>query len=287
MSAPGQHPWLKIARGEAPLVVSIPHAGTDIPEPFGRGLVSPWLARVDADWWLPQLYDFASTLGASVIRTDVSRTIIDVNRDPSGASLYPGQATTELCPVTTFDGAPLYRPGQEPTAADIALRREAYFDPYHAALSAELARLRARHPLVVLYDAHSIRSVVPRLFDGELPIFNIGTNDGRAADPSLARLVEEACDSTTDFSRVTNGRFKGGYVTRSKGQPAAGVHAIQMELATRGYLHEPAGPLAEANWPPPYEEAVARPLRAALQRVLGACLRFAESHMNGRGGPRP
>ncbi|MFO0996664.1 MAG: N-formylglutamate deformylase [Alphaproteobacteria bacterium] len=285
MTERAPHPWLEVARDEAPLIVSIPHAGTEIPEAFLSRFASPWLARVDADWWMPELYDFAGSLGATVIRTRISRSVIDVNRDPSGVSLYPGQATTELCPVSTFDGEPLYRGGEEPAAADIAERRVAYFDPYHEALSSEIARLRARHPVVVLYDAHSIRSVVPRLFEGTLPNFNIGTNDHRAADPALGHRVEEACDGVAGFTRITNGRFKGGYITRSKGRPDAGVHAVQMELAIRSYAPEPSGRPAEANWPPPYDERTAEPVRAVLKRVLGTCLEFATTHTKRRGDP--
>jgi N-formylglutamate deformylase len=264
--------WLHVTRGDAPLVVSIPHAGTMIPADIEARLVSPWLARKDADWWLEQLYAFADGLGATVVRTGVSRTVIDVNRDPSGVSLYPGQATTGLCPVDTFDGEPLYRPGQEPDAAEIAERRARFFDPYHASLQAELDRLIARHGKVVLYDAHSIRSRAPRLFDGELPQFNIGTNSGAACDPDLTRRVEAACD-TTGLSRVTDGRFKGGWITRHYGRPARDVHAVQMELACRGYIDEPAL-LTPDNWPAPYVPARAAPLRAALTDVLKACLAF-------------
>ena len=179
------HPdWLTVIRNDAPLVVSLPHTGTDIPAGYERGLVSPWLARKDADWWIERLYDFASSLGATVVRTTISRTVIDVNRDPSGVSLYPGQATTELCPTTTFDGEPLYKPGAAPTADEIAARRARFFDPYHAALAAEVARLRANHGKVVVYDCHSIRSVIPRLFEGTLPNFNIGNNGGVTCAPS-------------------------------------------------------------------------------------------------------
>src|SRR6201989_2585571 len=140
--------WLEIVRGHAPLIVSIPHSGTDIPSDIENELVSPWLARKDADWWGHKLYDFAPALDATIIRTSISRTVIDVNRDPSGASLYPGQATTELCPTTTFDGEPLYRAGQEPDEAEIAQRRTIFFDPYHEALAGEIERLRARHGTV-------------------------------------------------------------------------------------------------------------------------------------------
>jgi N-formylglutamate deformylase len=169
--------WLTVRRGEAPLVVSLPHTGTEIPAPFDEDLVGGWLARKDADWWIDRLYDFAGNLGATVIHTAISRTVIDVNRDPSGVSLYPGQATTGLCPATTFDGEPLYK-STAPDAAAITLRREKYFDPYHDALAAELDRLRRSHGRIVLYDCHSIRSVIPRLFEGTLPEMNIGTNSG-------------------------------------------------------------------------------------------------------------
>ena len=266
--------WLALHRGDAPLIVSFPHTGIDIPAEIEAGLVSPWLARKDADWWVDRLYDFAADLGATMIRTAISRTVIDVNRDPSGASLYPGQATTELCPTTTFDGEPLYPEGGAPDPAEIARRRDAYFEPYHAALAAEIVRLRAGHRRVVLYEAHSIRSVIPRLFEGPLPNFNIGTNSGQSCDPALTHAVEAVCDAAA-YSRVTNGRFKGGYTTRRYGRPAEGVHAIQMELACRGYMDDPAGPVGPESWPTPYDEARAAPMRAALTDILKACVAFA------------
>jgi formiminoglutamase len=267
--------WLHIHRGDAPLVVSIPHAGTEIPADVESRLVSPWLARKDADWWLERLYDFTGDLGASGVRTGVSRTVIAVTRDPSGVSLYPGQATTGLCPTETFDGEPLYLAGQEPDAAEIAARRERFFDPYHAALRGELDRLVAVHGKVVLYDVHSIRSHAPRLFDGELPQFNIGTHSGAACAPALAAAVEAACDAT-GLSRVTNGRFKGGWITRHYGQPEQGVHAVQMELACRGYIDEPPA-LTPESWPTPYHPPRAAPLQAALTDVVKACLAFAST----------
>jgi len=269
--------WLQVRRGSAPLIVSFPHTGTEIPPEIEARLVSPWIGRKDADWWTERLYDFAGQLGATLVRTTVSRTVIDVNRDPSGASLYPGQATTELCPTTTFDGEPLYQDGMAPGAEEIARRRNAWFDPYHAALAAEINRLKAGHGAVVLYEAHSIRSLIPRLFDGPLPHFNVGTNSGASCDTALAAGVEAACDAS-GFSRVTNGRFKGGYTTRHYGRPEAGVHAIQMELACRGYMDDPAGPPTPETWPTPYDPDRAGPMRAALTNVLQACLSFARTH---------
>lgn len=266
--------WLTVLRGSKPLVVTLPHTGTELVAGIEPGLVSTWLARKDADWWIDKLYDFAGGLGATVIRTAISRTVIDVNRDPSGVSLYPGQATTELCPTTTFDGEPLYRAGHAPGEDEIAARRRAYFEPYHRAVAAEIARLRARYSVVALYDCHSIRSRIPRLFEGMLPNFNIGTNSGASCSPTLTAQVETICGEG-DFSRVTNGRFKGGYTTRHYGRPVGGVHAMQMELACRGYMREPLEETGSADWPAPYDEALAAPMRGLLERVLRACLEFA------------
>ena len=267
--------WLTIHEGSAPLVIGLPHTGTDIPDAVEARMTSPWLARKDADWWVDRLYDFAVEMGATTVRTAMSRSLIEVNRDPSGASLYPGMTTTGLCPTETFDGEPLYRPGQEPDEAEIAERRATWFDPYHAALQAQIERLRIDGP-VVLYDAHSIRSVVPRLFDGELPQFNIGDNDGATCAPELTQAVEAAC-AVSGSSLVVNGRFKGGWTTRRYGRPENGVHAIQMELADRGYILDPAGPVSPDNWPSPYEPARAEEMRQHLRRVLTACIAFAET----------
>ncbi|MGE4064183.1 MAG: N-formylglutamate deformylase [Rhodospirillaceae bacterium] len=267
--------WLTLAEGNAPLILSMPHTGTALADIEPR-LVSPWLARKDADWWIEKLYDFAHALGATIVRTALSRTVIDVNRDPSGASLYPGQATTDLCPTTTFDGEPLYKPGQAPKEAEIAERRALYYDPYHNALGGQITRLHAKHKTVVLYDCHSIRSVVPRLFTGELPNFNIGTNSGKSCAPELEAAVAGAC-AKTPYSHVVNGRFKGGYITRHYGHPARNVHAVQMELACRGYLKECSGPVAEKDWPVPFDPEFAAPMRAALSQILNACLDFAKN----------
>jgi len=263
--------WLHVTRGEAPLVVSIPHTGVDLvglEERFN----SPWLARKDADWRIEDLYDFVRGLDATIIRTTISRAVIDVNRDPSGASLYPGSATTELCPTTTFDGEPLYLTGRALSDGEIEERRLLFFQPYHSALKGEIARLRGRFRRVALYDCHSIRSRIPRLFAGELPAFNLGTNSGASADPALISAVAEILRASGQ-SFIVDGRFKGGWITRSLGAPAAGVNALQMELACRAYLSEPAvvGP---QNWPAPYEEARAAAARAILRDAFSAILRW-------------
>ncbi|HEX6241664.1 MAG TPA: N-formylglutamate deformylase [Polyangiales bacterium] len=268
--------WLTIRRGAAPLLVSFPHTGTDLPGELVQGFVSPWLARKDADHWVHLLYDFVHELGATSVRTAISRSVIDVNRDPSGMSLYPGQTTTELCPTATFDGEALYRAGHEPDESEIARRRERYFAPYHAALSRELERLLALHGVVVLYDAHSIRSFAPRLFAGALPELNLGNYDGKSCGVALLEQAEKLCAGSR-FSCISNGRFKGGYITRHYGRPQRGVHALQMELAMRAYLHEPDAAPTPDNWPPPYDPAQAAALRAALRSILEFCLAFASA----------
>lgn len=265
--------WLTIEPRDAPLIVSLPHTGTHIPAPIAERCASLAIARRDADWWIDQLYDFARQLGATIVQTQISRTVIDVNRDPSGVSLYPGQATTDLVPLTTFDGVPLWLSGHEPTSEEVTTRRRQYFDPYHNALRAEINRLRRSHTHIVLYDCHSIRSRIPRLFDGELPIFNIGTNSGRSCDARLEASIS-AIATASGHSSVANGRFKGGYITRVHGDPARGVHAVQMELACRGYMREPLGEIDDAVWPPAYDPEFAAPIRTTLQQVLAACRDF-------------
>ncbi|WP_380784316.1 N-formylglutamate deformylase [Sphingomonas sp. R86520] len=266
--------WLQVHRGDAPLIVAFPHTGTDLVDVEG-GFASPWLARRDTDWWIDDLYAFAKDLGATTVRTAISRSVIDVNRDPSGVSLYPGMATTELCPTTNFDGEPLYEGGEGPNAAEIARRQALWFDPYHAALTAEIARLRATHDAVVLYDAHSIRSHIPRLFEGELPQFNIGTNGGTTCAPALTAAVERHC-AASGLGHVIDGRFRGGWTTRHYAAPEDGFHAIQMELAIRGYMDEPAD-LTPGNWPSAFDPARTSPIAATLSDILEACLAFARA----------
>jgi len=258
--------WLTIAHGDAPMIISMPHAGTHIPGDVLPTLRDAKQAISDADFYVDKLYQFAAQDAVTIITTAISRTVIDINRDPSGVSLYPGQATTGLCPTERFDGTPLYHDGCEPDEAEIARRRAAYFNPYHTALHAEIERLRASHAKVVLYDAHSILSHVPRLFPGELKQFNIGSFEGKSCASALTHAVSAACGE----SQIVNGRFKGGWITRHYGAPSQGVHAIQMELAMRGYLNE-----AE-EWPPRWDAERAQMLHPMLRNIIAACLNFAK-----------
>jgi N-formylglutamate deformylase len=229
-----------LTRGTLPLLVSIPHAGTHIPSELAQRMTPQALQRADVDWHLPQLYGFAAEIGASVLAATHARHVIDLNRPPEDESLYPGQDVTGLLPVDTFRKEPLYRPGEEPDAAETARRRERYWRPYHAALQAELERLLGRHGRVALWDAHSICSVLPRFFEGRLPDLNLGTADGRACTPSVQAAAVAAMAAQDTFTHVANGRFKGGWITRHYGAPAQGVHALQLEVCQCTYMDEEA-----------------------------------------------
>lgn len=229
--------FVEVTRGDSPVVLGLPHTGTDLPSECLGGLNETGRAIADTDWHIHQLYaDLLDNL--SSVRTTIHRYVIDVNRDPSGQSLYPGQNTTGLCPLTDFDGVPIYLDGHAPEAAEVERRRIAYHAPYHAALAAELQRVKAIHGFAVLYDCHSIRSYIPFLFGGTLPDFNIGTNTGMTCDPTLEAAVANLCHSAKGYTTTANGRFKGGWTTRHYGQPAQGIHAIQMELAQSTYMIE-------------------------------------------------
>jgi formiminoglutamase len=262
--------FLRIEQRNGPLLLSMPHGGTALPDWLTPRLTPAGLAIDDTDWWIDQLYDFAAALDATVVRTTLSRYVIDVNRDPSGASLYPGQATTELCPVQTFDGVTLYHAGEAPDARDIGARRDRYFLPYHAALERELARLKSLQGYALLFDCHSIRSVVPRLFEGTLPVFNIGTNSGASCAEGIAAAVVHACAGHAAYDYALNGRFKGGWITRRYGRPADGIHAVQLELAQRAYMTEAR--------PWPFDAAKAEHLRPILRAALGGMIDWAGTH---------
>lgn len=228
----------RLHRGTAPLLVSLPHDGSALPEGLAERLTDSARRVPDTDWHVSRLYDFARELGASVLVPYYSRYVVDLNRPPDDTSLYPGQNTTGLCPVTQFSGEPVYRPGREPDAAEIAARVERYWRPYHATLQAELERLRAEHGRVVLWEGHSIRGRLPYLFEGELPDLNLGTAGGASCSPALQRRLEQVLAAQGRYSHVANGRFKGGYITRHYGRPDAGVEAVQLELAQRTYMDE-------------------------------------------------
>jgi len=232
-----------LQRGSAPLLVSLPHDGTAIPDEIAARM-TPQARRVpDTDWHVGLLYAFARELGASVIAPRWSRYVVDLNRPPDGHALYPGRSETGLVPFNTFGSEPIYQHGAEPDAEEVAARVDTWWRPYHAALRQELQRLREAHGRVVLWDGHSIRSRVPMFFDGQLPDFNLGTGNGASCSPALqARLTEilhaHASPGSSTYSHVVNGRFKGGHITRHYGKPAESIEAVQLELAQCTYMDE-------------------------------------------------
>jgi N-formylglutamate deformylase len=251
-------------RGDRPLLVSLPHVGTEIPSDQRSRYVERALASEDTDWFLERLYGFVAERGASLIVPRFSRYLIDLNRPSENAPMYPGVNNTELCPTRFFTGDPLYRTGQAPDAAEIARRVREYWMPYHDALRDELARLRAAHGHAVLFDGHSIRSELPWLFEGRLPDMNVGTVDGASCAPSLRAAVAAVFAAQSGFSHVLDGRFKGGHITRHFGRPQQGVHAVQLEMCFSAYMDET----------PPYRWHDARAAQVSpLLRTLVGVLR--------------
>ncbi|MHC1481354.1 N-formylglutamate deformylase [Frateuria aurantia] len=259
-----ESPVFDLHQGAIPLLISMPHVGTLIPPDVAAAMTDIAVHVDDCDWHLDRLYQSALRQGASILRPFHARYVIDLNRPPDSANLYPGQDTTGLLPVDTFAREALYREGQEPDAAEQLRRRDLYWQPYHRALAAELARLRGRHGKVLLWEAHSIRSRVPRFFDGQLPDFNFGTVDGASAVDGLAEALVASVEAEGRYSAVANGRFKGGYITRQYGRPDQGVHALQLELAQRTYMQE--------TRPYAYDEGKARQLVPLVEDLLQTAL---------------
>lgn len=257
-----------LRRGNAPLLVSLPHVGHAIPEDLRDAYVERALASEDTDWHLERLYDFVAELDASVIVPRFSRYVIDLNRPPDDTPMYPGASNTELCPTRFFTGDPLYREGREPDPAEVDRRRRQYWQPYHDALRAELDRMCERWGHAVLFDGHSIQSELPWLFEGRLPDLNLGTDEGRSCDPGLREMVVGVLQAQQDFSHVVDGRFKGGYITRHYGEPQHRVHALQMEKCQCLYMDERRGEGADFA----YDEASAARLKPLLRQVLAATL---------------
>jgi len=256
-----------IYEGKLPLLISVPHDGCHLPKEQQDRMTQIGLQVPDTDWHVAELYDFARELGASVLVANYSRYVVDLNRSASDDVLYPGQLVTGLCPEQTFSGEDIYAAGGV-TAQEKAERIASYWQPYHARIDAGLVAMRAKHGYALLWDAHSIPSVVPRLFDGELPELNIGTDDGRScAVPVEAAVVDAARDGP--YSIAVNGRFKGGYITRQYGRPDDGVHAVQLEIAQRAYMNEATTV---------FDAEKAGRLREILRQMLQAFLDAAREH---------
>lgn len=251
---------VEVTRGSSSFILGLPHTGTHVPADIWERLNDEGAKLRDTDWHVDRLYD-GLLPGATTVRATFHRYVIDANRDPSGESLYPGQNTTGLVPLTDFDNQPIWKKGAEPTAQDVDERLQAFHAPYHAALRAEIDRVLAEHGIAIVYDCHSIRSRCPFLFDGQLPDFNIGTDNGATCAPALELAVSDVCSAAEGYSHVVNGRFRGGWTTRHYGRPEGNVHAIQMELAQATHLTTEAPPFA-------YDDDKAEKLRVHLGAIL-------------------
>ena len=251
-------------RGRAPLLVSLPHDGTELPPDIAARMTDAARAVPDTDWHVSRLYAFARELGASILVPRYSRYVVDLNRPPDDTSLYPGQNTTGLCPTRRFSGDPVYLAGQEPSAGEVRERVERYWRPYHDALRDELERLRTAHGRVVLWEGHSIRgSGLPFLFEGRLPDLNLGTANGASCSPRLQARLEAVLSAQTGYDWVANGRFKGGHITRHYGDPVRGIDAVQMETSQRNYMDEDSFE---------YDQGKAARLQVVLRNLIEAAM---------------
>lgn len=260
----------KFRAGRTPLLVSMPHTGIHVPKSLLGRMTAEAKRLPDTDWHLERLYDFLDEIGASVLVATHSRYVVDLNRPPDNANLYPGQDTTPLVPLDTFHKKPLYHRGEEPDAGEIAERVEAVWKPYHARLAQELGRLREQYDYALLWDAHSIFSEVPRFFSGTLTELNLGTADGRSCGTGIG---EGLMRKVSGYGAVLNGRFKGGYITRTYGDPANGVHAVQLELSEATYMSE--------SPPFRFNESLAKRLRPQLRALVEAFCRLGHGQRTG------
>lgn len=260
----------KFIAGQLPLLVSLPHDSTYIPPEIAKRMTDAALATPDTDWHVAKLYDFAAAQGISVLTATHSRYVIDLNRDPSGTSLYAGASNTELCPVTTFDFQPIYEEGKAPGNSEITQRTVEYWQPYHEKIEEELANLKARFGVAILFEGHTIRSEVSRFYDGRIPDLNLGTASGSSAAPEL---TDSAFASLLGhgYSAVLDDRFTGGYITRHYGAPDKETHAIQLELTWRNYMDE-------ASFQ--YVPARADRLKSVLKALLAVLIEWAEKQTN-------
>ena len=254
-------------QGTVPLLISMPHAGLNLTPTVEAGLVPEATGLPDTDWHIPRLYDFAEEMGASLLAAEYSRFVIDLNRPSDDKPMYVG-ATTGLFPSILFEGDPLFKEGQTPSAEERATYLQKIWGPYHRQLQEELQRLRDQFGYALLWDAHSIRAQIPHLFEGQLPDFNLGTFNGASCDPSLAAELEAVCAGASGITHVLNGRFKGGHITRHYGDPSQNIHAVQLELVQRAYMEEVP--------PFKYREDLAAPTREVIKGLLQTMLAWGQ-----------
>ena len=262
----------EFVEGTAPLVVSMPHNGTEIPPEIAARMTEHARRLPDTDWHVARLYEFASEMSASVLKPIHSRYVVDLNRAPDGQALYQNASNTELCPRTCFDESPIYGDGQAPEEAEIADRVAVYWQPYHTKIQDVLQQMLREHGIALLYDAHSIRSHVPRFFEGQLPDFNIGTAEGTSCAQGLEQRAADILGQAQNYTLSVNGRFKGGHITRAYGQPGKNIHAIQLELSQSTYMQE--------DHPFAYRDDLAERLQPILRQLIEGLIDWAANGTN-------
>lgn len=258
-------PSYTLIKGSVPLLISMPHNGEQIPQGIANNMTELAKTVPDTDWHKDKLYDFAKAMGAYIIMPKYSRYVIDLNRDPDGVDLYPGANSTELCPTTAFDLSPLYLEGMQPNTDEVTQRIKLYWQPYHEAVSTTINAIKDEFGKAVLLEAHSILSHVPRFFEGQLPDFNFGTANGTSCSEQLITEINEL--DFAPYNKITNGRFKGGFITRQYGSPKNNVHAVQLELSQHTYMNEPN---------PAYDEQLASQVKPKLKQLVQCLIDFAQ-----------
>ena len=251
--------------GGVPLLVSVPHDGRQLPDDIARQMTDTGRSLPDTDWHVARLYSFAKEFGASMIIANYSRYVVDLNRPADDAAMYEGQLVTGLCPTRTFSGKDIYA---DKVTIDTDDRVRRYWRPYHDEIKKTLEGLRESHGYALLWDAHSIASRVPTLFEGELPVLNFGTWDGRSCSNAMSDALLRAA-AENPYDAVLNARFKGGHITRHYGKLEENVHAVQLELAQRAYMDE-----ATAS----YDDAKASQLRDTLWRLFESFTKTASNN---------
>jgi len=254
-----------LIKGTSPLLISMPHNGQAIPEDIAKTMTESAKKIADTDWYKDRLYDFANVQGANILMPKYNRYVIDLNREPTGIDLYPGQNSTELCPTSAFDLTPLYLSEQQPDEKEIQHRITHYWQPYHDALRNRLTEIKQQFGYAILLEAHSILSHVPRFFEGQLPDFNFGTANGKSCSNKLITEIEQL--DYSPYSIVSNGRFKGGFITRHYGDPENNIHAIQLELSQRTYMNESTNE---------YNEVLARQVKPKLEALVQCLLNTSQ-----------
>lgn len=231
-----------VEEGQSPLILCLPHSGTDVP-PFVAGRLNA-TGRLQADlgWRLEKVFDFHGALGATVIRSSVSRYVIDLDRDRETPISVAEDPSLALCPVTTLDHKRIYKEGEEPGPTEVEQRMLLFYRPFHLALQQQIARLRRIHEKVILVDCQSMRSQIRGMSEKGLPMINIGSADGASCDPDLRSLFVGSFTAQDGYSVSVDVQTKGGFITRTCGQPAKGVHAMTLMLAQRSYLRHESPP---------------------------------------------